>query len=184
VDSFGRFSSVLTQSRVVRFLANRSMELGAIGDMTLSGLGLDSPAAKLIFVKSDDKVLDAFLAIYNQRVSGTAVLDNTGRIIGNISISDLKDIGFAAGMFRKLYQNVGSFLERKVEGQDVPKLVWTYSSSPLRDVLYRLRANGIHRCYLVENDSMKPAGVITLTDILRVFATLQPNLGSNLSQLR
>jgi len=170
VDSMGRFSSVLSQSRLVRFLANRNLEMGSLGDFSVQSLGLGT-SGKLVTIRHDEKILNAFMKIYEEHVSGVGVLDDNGRIVGNISVSDLKDVGFTGDMFGKVYETAKVFLRRKIEGLGIPKLVWTYNTSPLRDVLYRLRANGIHRVYIVNTENMYPRGVVTLSDILTLFAT-------------
>jgi len=169
IDSRGRFSSVITQSRIVRFLANRSMELGELGMKTIQDLNISSPLE--VTVTTDDRLIDAFLKIFNAGVSGVPVLNSASRIVGNISISDLKDIGFSAEMFRKLFITCGVFLDNKIEGQHFPKLIWTYSDTRFSDVLFKLRITGVHRVYVVKSPDMICTGVITMTDILRLFST-------------
>lgn len=144
------------------------MEIGDLGYKRIDELGIMSDF--MVTVKDTDRLIDSFLTIYREGVSGVAVLNSQNRIVGNISLSDLKDIGFAAGMFRKMFIPNYEFINRKIEGQDLPKLVWTYGSSIFKDVLYKLRVNGVHRVYVVQED-MIPRGVITLTDILRLFNT-------------
>jgi len=168
IDSQGRFSSIITQSRIVRFLANRSMELGSLGDQEVRNLPLMS--TNLVTIYSYERLLDSFLKIYNYNISCVGVIDEEGKLIGNISITDFKDIGFSAGMFQKMFITNSQFLNRKIEGQDLPHLIWCYPKTSLRDVLFKLRVNGIHRVYIVDSeDTMFPEGVITMTDILNLF---------------
>lgn len=144
------------------------MELGELGDKEIRNLPLMS--TNLITIYSHERLLDAFLKIYNYNVSCVGVINEDGKIVGNISISDFKDIGFSAGMFQKLFIKCSEFLDRKIEGQDLPKLIWTLPTSTFREVLFKLRVNGIHRVYVVDSeDSMYPEGVITLTDIMNLF---------------
>jgi len=172
IDSFGRFSSVITQSRIIRYLAYRSMELGDLGEMDIDSLSVISK--DLITIDCNEKLVDAFLRIYTYDVSGIGVVDKNGKLIGNVSASDFKDIGFSAGMFKKLFVPIESFLNRKIEGENVPRLVWAYKTTHLSDVLYKLRSNRVHRVYILdEND--EPYGVITMTDILNLFNTMLQN---------
>jgi len=174
IDSFGRFSSVITQSRIVRFLAFRNMELGELGDVTIDGLSIVSK--DLVTINGTEKLVDAFLKIYTHDISAVGVVDTNGKIIGNVSVTDFKDIGFSAGMFKKLFITIDKFLDRKIEGQNIPKLVWAYKTTHLNDVLYKLRSNRVHRVYILdEND--EPYGVITLTDILNLFNSLLQTIG-------
>lgn len=171
VDPAGRFSSVITQSRIVRFLANRSLELGAMGMKTVSELNIAAPLT--VTVRHNERVLDAFLKIFNFGISGVPVLNEQNRIIGNISISDIKDIGFSAQMFRKLFVTCEQFLDSKIIGQSLPRLIWAYNTSYFSDVLAKLTMNGVHRIYIVKSYDMICDGVITLTDILRLFSSYQ-----------
>lgn len=172
IDSFGRFSSVITQSRIIRYLAYRSMELGELGERSIDGLSIISK--DLVTIDSNEKLVDAFLKIYTYDVSGLGVVDKNGKLIGNVSASDFKDIGFSAGMFKKLFIPIESFLNRKIEGESVPKLVWSYKTTHLSDILYKLRSNRVHRVYILdEND--EPYGVVTMTDILNLFNSVLQN---------
>jgi len=169
VDSAGRFSSVITQSRIIRFLSNRSLELGELGMQTIEQLNISSPLE--VVARGEDRLLDAFMRMHNYGVSGVPILNSYGKVIGNVSISDIKDIGFSAQMFRKLFVSTEQFLDTKVEGQNLPRLIWAYNTSYFSDVLFKLRANGVHRVYVVKSFDMICNGVITLTDILKLFST-------------
>ena len=111
------------------------------------------------------------MKMYNLNVSGVAVVDDTDTVVGNISVSDLKDIGYGANMFRRLYVSSGTFLNRKVEGGLVPKLVYANRSTTIKEVVERYRDNRIRRVYVVTAGFHKPLGVITLTDVMSTFAS-------------
>jgi CBS domain-containing protein len=49
-----------------------------------------------------------------------------------------------------------------------PFLVVARPDDTLRRVLQMITEHGVHRVYLCEADSMKPIGVITLTDVLQL----------------
>jgi len=152
VDPAGRFSSVITQSRIIRFLSNRSMELGEMGMKTVAELNLPSPLT--VTALGNERLIDAFLKIFNFGISGVPVLNEQNRIIGNISISDIKEIGFSAQMFRKLFITTEQFLNSKAIGQSLPSLIWAYNTSYFSDVLSKLRINGVHRVYIVKSYDM------------------------------
>lgn len=44
-------------------------------------------------VSADSKALDAFRMIIDKKVSGLGIVDSRGFLVGNVSASDLKDIG-------------------------------------------------------------------------------------------
>jgi CBS-domain-containing membrane protein len=148
VDSMGNLVSVLSQSRVTRWLANRSeWVMGDLATMTVEEFRLGY--RDVVTIHQNEKTINAFMRMYNTNISGLAVTDDTDTVIGNISISDLKDIGYSASMFRRLYVSCGAFLNRKIEGGLVPKLVYANRSTTIKEVLEKYRDNRIHRVYVV-----------------------------------
>lgn len=71
------------------------MQKRDLGDKTIGELesevgGVGGLKHLLITVKLDDKVEKAFTLMEQYNVHGIPVLDNSGQIFGNISVSDLK----------------------------------------------------------------------------------------------
>jgi CBS domain-containing protein len=173
IDSAGNLVSVLSQSRVARWLAQHDSEwvMGDIAGMSVEQFKLGY--CDVVTVSRHEKTVNAFLRMHRDDLSGVGVVDDDDTMIGNISISDIKDIGYSAGMFRRLYVECGAFLSRKIEGGLVPKLVYANRTTQIKDVLEKFRDHAIHRVYVVTAGFHKPLGVITLTDVMRVFASGQ-----------
>jgi len=53
----------------------------------------------------------------------------------------------------------------------LPKLVSATRNTTIKEVLEMYKNNDIHRVYVVTAEFHKPLGVITLTDMLSIFAT-------------
>jgi len=173
-DTLGRFYSVLTHFRLLVWLANRNIsEFGDLASEAIETFNLGfKPVVR--FHKSR-RVLDAFLQMDAIGITGIAITNDEDRIIGNISISDLKDIGSSAANFKKLYLDCGTFIEQRETGVNVPKLIWANRRSSIKEVLGQFKAHKIHRVYIIEPQSHMPVGVITTTDIISLFArALQP----------
>jgi len=124
-------------------------------------------------------------------VTGVAVVDDTGKLKGNLSLRDLKAMSTDGRFFWRLYQTVDNYLtklKKEVKGKLVPLLLeWSWSYTPSFD--YRLEGqrpkrvqsckasdtlehainlladHSIHRVYVVD-DAKKPIGVVTLKDVL------------------
>jgi len=127
--------------------------------------------------------------MYQQDVSGVAVINPNSELVGNISVSDLKDIGYSLTVFHTLYVPCRQFLARKIEGSspetplhlsltfsqkgmEVP-LVYVMKSTPLSAVMEKFKFHQIRRVYIVESPSnLRPLGVITHTDVLELFSAL------------
>jgi len=172
-DSLGRFSSVLTQFRVLVWIANRSTN--ELGDLALEPIETFKLGYKpLIRLHRSRRVLDAFLEMDMIGITGVAITNDDDRIVGNISISDLKDIGSSAENFSKLYLDCGTFIKQRETGSNVPPLVWANRKSTIKEVLGQFRAHNIHRVYVIESQTHTPVGVITTNDLISLFATILP----------
>jgi len=168
-DSSGQFTSILTQSRVARYISNRSLELGEFGRIEIRNLPIISKNLKTI--NENERLINAFLTIYSHNVTGIAVVDEENKIVGNISLSDFKDIGFRVDQFPKLFIPISTYLKKKNEGRNVPKLVWAKDTTSLNDLLTQFRIDGVHRIYITEERG-DPIGVVTMTDVMVLFASV------------
>lgn len=86
-------------------------------------------------MEASQLALDAFVKIARHGISGVAVLDEVGQIIGNISADDFKDIGYDASMFTKIYRTCAQFIELREYGRAVPKLVCVSPDTSLKQTL-------------------------------------------------
>jgi len=171
IDAHGTLCSVLSRSRVINFIANHvDWTVGTIFSQSVESLGL--VRGPVVCVNQEEITIRAFLKMYQQDVSGVAVTNDRNELIGNISVSDLKDIGYTLTVFNTLYIPCRQFLHRKIEGMEVP-LVYLMKSSPLSAVMEKFRVHQIRRVYIVESSSnLRPLGVITHTDVLELFSAL------------
>ncbi|EGC32372.1 hypothetical protein DICPUDRAFT_92611, partial [Dictyostelium purpureum] len=92
IDSDGGLISILTQSRIVEYLQNHIDGLGniekAIG--TLEDFGSKS----VVTIRNDRLVIDAFKLMHENGVSALPVVNQIGILVGNISVSDMKLVGY------------------------------------------------------------------------------------------
>lgn len=171
-DSQGNLVSMLTQTRLVRYLSNRISEMGPISKFPLRQFGLGK--SPVVSIKDTEPAINAFLKIYQFNIGGVAVLDTDGRVIGNISITDLKDMGYSLDMFRKMFIPALEFINRKIEGADIPKVVWVTKDSEIQEVFHLFRTHWIHRVYLVDKNTKRPIDVVSASDLINVFNSDNP----------
>jgi len=168
-DFEGKFYSILTQSRIISWLANR--KVSEFGDFASEPLEAFHVGFKpLVKVHKSRRVLDAFLQMDSIGITGVAIVNDVNEVVGNISISDLKDIGPTAENFKTLYLNCETFIQQRETGRDVPKLIWATRKSTIKEVLGQFRTHHIHRVYVIEPQTHIPVGVITTTDVISLFA--------------
>lgn len=169
IEPNGTFSSILTQHRIIKWLSGMNQdEMGQrLANSSIAQLGIGF--RQVVTIKIDQPLFAAFLAMYNQRVSGVAVVDEVGKFLGNVSVNDLKDIGHVGQNYEKMFMPVGTFLKIKEEGMGVP-LVYCTKNSSLKEVLGKFKSFIVHRVYIVEKNTHLLQGVITPSDVLQLFA--------------
>jgi len=165
IDSEGELVTVITQSHVVKFIYQNMYMFGNLPYLTVEELKMfHSP---VVSISVDKKGIEAFKAMHENRVSAVAVVDNEGKIVGNISVSDLKIIGFDGAMLARLYYPVSQFLKllAKDRSSEVEQPVCVSLQSQFREVVGKLVQTRIHRVYITDSSGV-PTGVITQHEVL------------------
>jgi len=169
VDSEGELVTVITQSHVVKFLYQNMYLFGNLPNLTVEELKMFH--APVVSVSLDHKGFEAFKAMHDNRVSAVAVVDYDDKLVGNISVSDLKIIGFDGTMLARLYYPISQFLKllAKDKGSNtVEEPACVSLQSQFREVVGKLVQTRIHRVYLTD-DSGAPTGVITQHEVLNAL---------------
>lgn len=105
-------------------------------------------------------MLSVFRLLCENNINGCGIVDKSGKLIGNLSISDLQVIVKEEGL--EYLEEPLSIFQSKHQR---PKLVTCKGDDSLIDVICIVASQHVHRAYIVD-DSGKPSGVISLTDIL------------------
>mmetsp|Transcript_51678 Transcript_51678/g.129680 ORF Transcript_51678/g.129680 Transcript_51678/m.129680 type:complete len:368 (-) Transcript_51678:46-1149(-) len=123
---------------------------------------------KVICVDHKEATVKAYSTLLAKDVSGVAVTDDDGRLVGCLSASDLR--GSAPGrLFQEFHLPVRKFLENSQMarcGKITTELETCRLGEPLGTVLERLVDAHVHRMFVVD-DEHKPIGVISLSDFIR-----------------
>lgn len=170
----GQLVGIITQYTIVNWLANiNPTKIGELAEMSIEAFKLGFK--EVVTIPETSTVLQAFLKIYSSNISGVAVNNGEGKLIGNISISDLKDIGSEADKFSKLFIEVKKFIQSRDYGKKVPNLVFVTPTKSIKELLQQFKTYGIHRVYIVQNDSVHaPVGIINSTDVVSFFEGYLP----------
>jgi len=157
----GKVVGHVSQSDVIRFLANNPKSLEGVLSKKLTDLGLDEgPVTCVLKGKS---LIEAFNVMMETKFTGLAIIDEQGRLVQNISASDLK--GVTKESFWKLEMPIENIIK---EEKKLPVLTCSPKST-LDEVVKKLADCRVHRIYVVDNQN-KPRNVITLTSIMKVFS--------------
>jgi len=108
LDSQGNLEGVLTQSQVVQYLASHidkfPVRNKTIGDLHYVGY------KRLHTISENALVKEAFSRMRDEQLLGLAVVDNNGKLSGNISASDIKVIGLDATLITKLNTTIANII--------------------------------------------------------------------------
>jgi CBS domain-containing protein len=167
VDKDRKLVTVITQSQLVTIL---SQNLDIMGDKKNKPVSLTRPYMEEVLAVSEDMIaMDAFKMMVEKSVSGLAVVNGEGKLIGTLSIRDLKTMSADGRLFWRLYQTIKNYLN-KVKSEttsDVrPRhLVTVNEADTLQSTIKLLAENKVHRVFIVDREH-RPVGVISLKDIL------------------
>jgi len=171
----GKPVGVVTQSDLIKFFINNKDKLGDRLNDKVQELWPESRQVKEITLK--DKAIDAFTKIRTDKVSGLAVVNETGVLQGNISASDLK---YMAHFDKNDPEKVMNLLNDTVENWLKNKPLYSKAKASLFEpvcctrldtlgtVLDKIHHHKVHRIYVVD-DARKPQFCISLSDIIGQF---------------
>jgi len=154
---------VLSQSDVVSYLYKHKEEVIDIFSKKLSELGIE--AKGVISVPSSTTALECFKQMSVEKVPALAIVDNSNKIIGNISASDLR--GINKRKLLKVVSPVTEFLLTQYGFLRDPITI-TFESS-LGTAVGLLVNESIHRLWIVDAQH-RPVGCLSLTDVINIFA--------------
>jgi len=167
VDSKGDVINIISQTSLIAFFQKNHKELAHVTHKLISELNVGSKP--VICVSQNTKAIEAFRLMDNKKISGVAVVDETGRFIGNTSASDLK-LFISSPSLELLHQSILTFLNAiRQESIDIKSPTISCSShDTLEIVIGKLASTKIHRIFVADDNSgYKPVAVVSITDILR-----------------
>jgi len=160
--------NVITQSQAIGLLYKNISALGAKMDKPLHEC--HTLFKSVVSINESALAISAFEKMVEREVSGLAVVDDDGKLVGNLSLRDLKLVGFDIHLFWRFYQSIKNFIvklrKEYQEKHNRPKhIVHVTADVTLGHVLELLATNNIHRVYIVDKDT-KPIGLVSLKDLL------------------
>jgi len=171
LDGDGELVSLLSQSRIVEYLAKNLMKFpSSLKTLAELKLGVGS----VVSVQERDLTVAAFEAMRKNAISGVGVVNEVGALIGVLSVTDLRSVGYDEQLFQRLYLPVHEFiaLAQKTNAQKPKAPVTITQQTTFGELLDLFGKTGLHRFFVVD-EAKKPSGIVSLTDILRVFAAVK-----------
>jgi len=153
-------TGILSQMDVIHFLAASILEDPELSDMaskTVSQLSL--VPGQVVSIVDTCNLHSAFDLLIANKISGLAVVNTHGQLVGNISASDFK--GFTESTVLQLDEQVGKFVQYQMP-------ITCKRTDTLYELLLQFSSAMVHRVYIVD-DSFVPVGIVSLTDIMKII---------------
>jgi len=168
INSEGELITLLTQSQVLRFIYHNMVSFGSFSTSTVEKLSM--AVSPVVTVSVDQNVIDAFKTMHEKRISAVGIVDESGKLIGNISVSDLKSIGFDGESLSSLYKPISEFMQSSQRGKTTTFAapVCVTPQSTYSEVVAQLVNNHIHRVYIVD-DNCAPVGIVSQLEVLHAL---------------
>ena len=161
-DDQGEVIGVISQSAVIEFVDSKLNSLPGLASSPLSAF-LNSEKA-IRSVKQSDNLTDAYIELLSSGLSGLAVVDENGRLVGALTASNLRRHGYDLDMLLTIMtRTVKDLLEEGQEGGSAPVIV--PATATLQEVTSALLGRHIHRVFTVDGEG-HPNGVVSLCDIV------------------
>jgi len=179
-----RIANVITQSKFIDIITTM---LDFLPESLKSIRELNIGFKEVFTVGENSKIIEGFKLMNKKNITGVGVVDKEGRLIGSLSVNDLKAIGSDMKNLPSLVVSVKDFLKQV----DRTSLKPEYKPSPLQEEIFGSKKNPdnpdiihvneeatlarvikmmdfyrVHRIYIT-NSEMKPIGVITSSDVIR-----------------
>lgn len=158
-------TGIISQSGLISFIASK-LPKGSLQE-SIEDAGL--PYRKdVVQINEDDKAYEAFTIIDKKRLSGIAVVDGDGKLIGNTSARDVKFAAMDSGCQVSLNLDILSYLAAVRQAVAENERVLACKVRPkdtMEHVIKLLAKTGYHRVFVVDDNNI-PIGVISFADII------------------
>jgi len=163
VDSTGQLTSLLSQSAIVAAIAQHIKKFG-IKDSTVGELQLG--IKEVLGIKSDQKATDAFKIMHDKKILGVAVTDEKGTLVGNISASDLRQMG-ETHVVSRLLVPASTFIELIPKSPDqIPGPYCVRPNATVEEVIEKIVITRSHRIYVIGETNNSPYKALFITKLI------------------
>jgi len=176
-DQHKHLLGMITQSRIVHLIASALENLSdEVLNKTVEELQIGNP--EVVTVKDTQMALEAFTVMRDKNIGAVPVVNQSGSLVGVMSVSDIRKIGYKMSFFQNLGLSVSDYLKmmrshcvakmNTKEQLSRPHIVTCNPSDTLSDVIKIMTMYRVHRIFLVD-ERCTPLRVIGQHDILQTL---------------
>ena len=167
VDDSTKCFYIMSQSSIISFLMKHRSHFKDEWKQSIHSLSLG--LCKVISITTDATAWTAFKLLEVSGVSGLAVVDSSGKLVGNTSAKDLKLFMLDRGSLSldmAIMEYLSAIRQRELVSNEVHPSCSVTLSSSIGHVIELMSATKYHRVFVVDKEG-RPIGVLSVTDILR-----------------
>mmetsp|Transcript_15507 Transcript_15507/g.33739 ORF Transcript_15507/g.33739 Transcript_15507/m.33739 type:complete len:354 (+) Transcript_15507:276-1337(+) len=162
----GKCTAIISQSALVKFLAKQCPRDDLTETLAEAGLPYKKDVASIVDTADAS---EAFELLDAKRMSGIAVVDEDGMLVGNTSARDIKFAALDEGrtaMDTDILSYLASVRQATPQKKERYPSCHVHEDSTIGHVINLLAKTGYHRVFVVDKD-IKPVGVISVADIVK-----------------
>ncbi|KAL7489718.1 hypothetical protein ACHAW6_015403 [Cyclotella cf. meneghiniana] len=159
-------TGIISQSGLVDFIFHKCPPGSLEEKISDAGIPYKKDVAK---ISEEATAADAFELLDSKRLSGIAVVDEDGVLIGNTSARDIKHAvidGGKTGMDMDIISYLAQVRQSQIRRNERFPSCHIYEDATVGHVVGVLAKTGYHRVFVVDADK-KPIGVVSFADVLR-----------------
>jgi len=167
VNEKGELINIISQSTIIQFLDKNLSHLGEEAAKSAAQLHLGT--SPVLSVLKDQPAIEVFRLMDKRKISGVAVVDAEGTLVGNTSSSDLK-LFIRTLSLDILKTDIMHFLNHiRQESIDIKApTISCKSTDSLAICIGKLASTKVHKLFIADDESgYKAQAVVSITDILR-----------------
>jgi len=166
VDKDGHCFAIVSQSSLIQVFHKNKDKITPDSEQTLEFLKIG--IKKVVSINEETIALKAMQTLDEEKVSGLAIVDEDGMLIGQTSANDLKLFVLDRGqltMDLPILDYLSEIRQREASKKEKPGVVKVHTDVSLGRVIGLIAATKLHRVYLADKEG-KPIGIISISDIL------------------
>jgi len=163
IDDTQKLQRIVSQSDVIRFVSEYIEYYGPLGQTKLEDVGLGQHS--VVTVNHKARAVNAFHILQENKVSAVAVVDDSGLLVANLSVSDLR--GLDLDNLADLMLPIPEFLMKTRKQSLLPPIICRPHTT-FETAVLKLASTRVHRLWNID-EAGRPIGVVSLTDVIRLL---------------
>jgi len=163
----GKVINIISQSSIISFLSSK---LGPMVNATDASVGsLPIGTTPVLSVNQHETVINTFKTMDQNKRSGIAIVDSTGRLVGTTTGKDIS-LFIKSLSLEVLHRPISTHLQIvRSELNDIrTPCIAVFSHDSLSRAIGLLAATGVHRVFVVNSEAeYSPTKITSISDILR-----------------